>query len=301
VNVNSIADMRIHAITFATPSYLESARFGAMRALQKGADSIRIFTPLDFETDPNLKELLTYRSIDFGIRGAGYWLWKPTIILSEIQKLAENEYLLYFDSSITLDAKLNLEEFEVGKKAFHVWAYEQHSNNLESWTDGRVLDYLDVSPGSRKSPMVIAGFLLIKKTKKSLQLIEKWLEWSLIDDLLCPDRFEGYSPTHGTIWHRHDQSLLSILVAQNPEDFGLEKIDEFEAVFSRPLFIQHRRLNPKFIFMSFLNYRPRIVARRILNFTPSSFRQWVREVRNKKKISVQEQLAHKNFYGKKWP
>jgi hypothetical protein len=58
--------------------------------------------------------------------------------------------------------------------------------------------------------MISAGVLLIKKSQSSVEFVQKWKEYSFNYDLIG-DCFD--ESNHDTfLTHRHDQSILSLLV-----------------------------------------------------------------------------------------
>ena len=79
------------------------ARVQGMVALNSGFKSFSIYEPRDLSLDFKIRnaETLTYS------RGAGFWIWKPRIILDHLKKIAPDEIVLYLfnDSSERIPTK----------------------------------------------------------------------------------------------------------------------------------------------------------------------------------------------------
>jgi hypothetical protein len=150
-------------------------------------------------------------------RGYGHWLWKPWIIHKTLQDLSDGDILIYADAGCTINAygadKLNeyiqmVSDNEFGLFAFSIVPEEAH---LEyKWTKKAVLEALDATSDDTNSKQLMATTMIIKKTKHSTELVQKWYDTcsvhSLIDDTLTDSEHPEFKD------HRHDQSVFSLLV-----------------------------------------------------------------------------------------
>lgn len=81
-------------LTYATGSFVPAARALCASALAVGFDRARVLGPEALE--PAFRQ--NNAAILSEPRGAGYWLWKPQIILQELNRLAPGEVLVYSDA-----------------------------------------------------------------------------------------------------------------------------------------------------------------------------------------------------------
>ena len=165
------------------------------------------------------------------VRGFGYWVWKPAVILQALAALDEGDLVLYADIGCHFNTRaterlatyfLTLDEDDKGIVCFQakppngplVWDGRFLPNFVDAaWTKGDLLDFFGVR--SRldivETGTIGAGVILLKKCGFVESLINKWLatmvnNWNLVDD--------SESTTANHPWfveNRHDQSVFSIL------------------------------------------------------------------------------------------
>jgi hypothetical protein len=145
------------------------------------------------------------------IIGGGYWLWKPYIILTMLNKLKENDILFYLDSKYYF-----VEEFsDLYEKDIVVWKNKPNEEitYLKKYCKMDVIQKYNINDLVFKENVECcwAGAMVIKKTDVTLNIINEWLEmccdYNNITDIesIIPNDKEFIS-------HRHDQSLLSIVL-----------------------------------------------------------------------------------------
>ncbi|WP_281799696.1 hypothetical protein [Methylocystis echinoides] len=148
-------------------------------------------------------------------RGAGYWLWKPFLILETLSRIKENDFLLYCDSGCELlsekSADLSLlfpdhHEFEVT-----LFRIDGHPN--DSWTNHYCLSRLNVSARIARRPQYAATAIALKNCARVREFIKEWYDMASLDNgALLIDRSEVESSFFKE--HRHDQSIMSIVALQ---------------------------------------------------------------------------------------
>jgi hypothetical protein len=167
---------------------------------------------LDKKFIKTYKELLKKET-----RGFGYWIWKPQLIHQVLNKMNDNDLLLYADAGchLNIHGLRRLEEyFSITQESEHgILLTELESNRLERiWTKGDVFEHFNCKNMSNiiNTPQIQSGIIVLKKCKKSIRLIEEWLKAmqkiNLIDD--SPSLTPNF---HDFIENRHDQSILSVL------------------------------------------------------------------------------------------
>jgi len=221
-------------------------RASALR-LKEQAKAFNLFDEIHIYDEralaPDFKKHFSAKLIR-GARGFGYWCWKPQIILQVLNKIRENDLVLYLDVGchLNINGKQRLVEyFDMLKDANNgILAFQTKPPTpplpydgrklLElpdyKWIKGDLLDYFKVRNNLQLlgSGTIGAGVLLVRKTRQACGIIEQWLsvptrDFSLIDDS------PSLSPNQpGFVEHRHDQAILSILCKLN----NIQTISAFE-------------------------------------------------------------------------
>ena len=149
-------------------------------------------------------------------RGAGYWLWKPFIILETFKHIKEGDVILYIDSSDT---------FKDGVVNFLKKYFKNSDKNLiltpgafpqKDWTKKDCFVLMDCdTPDFHNVIQLEAGILCFKKCNETVELVKNWLEYcqneNIITDIqnIKGNNYEGFKD------HRHDQSILTNLYVKN--------------------------------------------------------------------------------------
>ena len=155
----------------------------------------------------NNKELLDHN------RGAGFWIWKPYVILDKLNSIPENDIVFYLDCADVFTTGLSnfLKNYYTNNNVDCLLAYG--GSNKQKWYTKRDAFYLMDCDDSRyhEHIQLEAGMLSFKNTEKIRKIINEWLNYctnkNIISDLpnLYGDNYEGF------IKHQSDQSVLSNL------------------------------------------------------------------------------------------
>ena len=210
--------MHITAINYADGCCWQSQSLNSKTALQFGADSVFSYnrSSLDPEFVNRNSHILSRP------KGAGYWLWKPWIILNALLHESvpwHDGFVLYLDSgnhyvrdirSLVEDA---LSHSDISAPALTCC--------IESdWTKRDALIALDAdTPEITDRPQIAAYFILVRKTELSVAFIKQWLVACENEHLIgdAPSTASNYPMFHH---HVNDQSVLSILFRK----YGFESI-----------------------------------------------------------------------------
>ena len=229
-----------YLINYADEAFAESRLKNSMSGLAAGFDAVIQYGPQDIDTlfyEKN-KEILTQK------RGAGYWLWKPYIILQTLNMVKDGDVVFYSDSGAefitTMEPLLNLiqEKEIVGFKMAG-----QHKE--KQYTRKAVIEKLGLNPfevGSEDQDM--ASFIGVKKTANSGEaenIIGTWLKYCQDPELIMDQ--PHHSDEFGEfIDHRHDQSLWS-LVSKMHNVYKAPDPTQWGSPLGKPkdLFINHHR------------------------------------------------------------
>lgn len=181
-------------------------------------------TRIGREAKPYVDKVITYRKGDLGSefvekykkhfahsRGAGYWIWKPKIIQLTLQKMDENDELLYLDTGCEIRADPK-PLFELLKEQDIVTFEIDHIDR--KWCKRDLFNAMQADqPEILESPQRCTTYILLRKNAKTIAIIDEWAKWAanlhLIDD--SPSEQPNY---WDFVEHRHDQSIWSILTKQ---------------------------------------------------------------------------------------
>jgi hypothetical protein len=142
--------------------------------------------------------------------GAGYWLWKPRILLDALERSAENDLVIYADSGSDLRGPLDaLASAADGRDGVLFW--NDYPNRLHVKRDAFILTGTD-APRYHDGRQLDAAFLIFRNTARVRAFVRLWLE-HCTDPRQLTDQPNtcGLPDLPGFTGHRHDQSVLTLL------------------------------------------------------------------------------------------
>ncbi len=235
--------MRKKFIAYGSNHFIDSSK----RIIEE-ANSLNIFNETKRYTYEDLPIPIKSSPLFLNEHKGGFWLWKPYIIYESLRQLNEGDILVYADSGCTLLD--NLPEwnrhfdylikndavfFQYRKDKNYGWnAFNsKYSDNkeLKYWIKKKTIEHFTNiwnSDNWLNECKLMAGLIFLKKNENSLKIIKEWLDTMVfypelvIDPLLheMNDQFPEFSV------HRHDQSILSVLVRFYQKQMNLLILDE---------------------------------------------------------------------------
>lgn len=147
-----------------------------------------------------------YADVFANKRGAGYWIWKPWIILHTLEQIPENSILVYGDSN-TLFKRPIVDLISVAQK--HDIILLQHPNlSRDQEAQLTTLEKLNCNTTEcRKGPNVVACFMVLRNTPTTRQFIAEWLENCKNREVFLRDDRESPELKE----HLYDQPILGIM------------------------------------------------------------------------------------------
>lgn len=218
----------------------------ARQARIAGIDS-RVFTPSDLP-DPSSHSLQSSWVSDFP-EGYGLWFWKPVILAKTIEDLLRNQVTDY-DFIAYCDIGCEIFDTPYGRARLEEWKSLLAENtglffkleHLEKdYTSSRTFDVMpeDVISGRSllNEQQIMATFFILKVHNDSLDLCNLWARTCFENN--------GYALRLGSefLSHRHDQSVLSLLV-KSRKGFTFLEDETYLGALSReqiPLVVSSRR------------------------------------------------------------
>ena len=212
--------MKTILVNYATDDFLGSQELLNISAIRYGIDYIVSWSASSlYARYPEFYQ--ECRAILNARRGAGYWLWKPFIILEAMSKADEGDIVVYFDAGIEVIEDLNplLEICKNSKEGILLFATSGQINKVWTKRDCFVLMGCDEEK-YWDALQVSGGFQLYRKNKESWNFVSECLQYcknfNIITDApnICG---VGNLPEFRD--HRHDQSVLSLLA----EKYNIER------------------------------------------------------------------------------
>lgn len=167
-------------------------------------------------------------------RGAGYWIWKPQIILQtffskiiclpgtkvqfaitpSFNDFNEDDYIFYSDSGSvfisSIDPLIPLCDANNGVLLFHLTPDDANQELLQTKRDALILMDCDREDIIQQWP-IHAGFQLYKNTAFARYFVSKYLHYCE-DQRIVTDTPNQFGDNYALFQnHRHDQSVLSCL------------------------------------------------------------------------------------------
>jgi hypothetical protein len=201
--------MSVSLVTLSNYLYKDSRQRLIDSAISHGIDSVK---SLDFEDVKKSDFYQKNENVLSNEKYMGYWLWKPYIILDAIERLNDNDILIYIDAGVEIIDSLEsiIEECRINSDII-VCGNANDLNNAWTKRDCFVLMGCD-SERFWHASHCDASFLMFKKTPTSISFLQQWLGYgtniNIISDLpnVC-----GLPNLPEYVDHRYDQSILSIL------------------------------------------------------------------------------------------
>ena len=155
--------------------------------------------------------------ISLGTMGIGYWRWKPYTILRRLEEMSDGEVLVHADYDLVLANDLRA-LFCLGQNAARgVAAFHFPCLTDRGWTKAEAAQSLNASDQMLDTSQIYAGLLVLRKTASTLRFVKEWLGWSLTSRPIniISDDHDAAKQHRGFMKHRHDQSLLSLLMKRH--------------------------------------------------------------------------------------
>jgi hypothetical protein len=149
-------------------------------------------------------------------RGGGYWLWKPYIIHETLLKINKNDILFYLDSKYYfIENFSNLYSEYMKNNDLLVWKNKPNEQiwYMKNWCKMDVINKYNIFDKvfNENAEDCWGGALIIKKNENTIKYIQEWLNMCCnYEDITdSPSKIENST---SFCEHRHDQSLLSIIL-----------------------------------------------------------------------------------------
>jgi hypothetical protein len=205
-----------------------------LERLQVQAEGMNCFDTIHILTENDLDDDFRRRHFDLlrpTVRGFGFWVWKPQVILQTLAVVPRGDVVLYVDAGCHLNHggldRLN-EYYQAAQKSPEgLVAFQARKPDPQFPHDGRRLpEFLDAHwtkgdaivqlgvrnrPDILETPMVMAGVLLVRRGSPGEELVREWHSTMVANTQLIDDTPSASPNLAGFRDHRHDQSIFSLL------------------------------------------------------------------------------------------
>ena len=212
--------MNKYFINYGSGGFHQSQNLG-IESAKKFNFITKAYREIDLDLDFSQKNY----NILSQLRGAGYWLWKPYIILDMLNKIENGDYLVYMDSGANFIGNPQLYLEMIDEKGILAFSMVQKTSK---WTKGDCF-YLvndDDKYKFQEKNQLQGTYIFFKKTDFAVNFVKKWLKLCENENILTdkPNIFLQNLPDF--IEHRHDQSIFSLLCYK--EDIkNIPQIDQY--------------------------------------------------------------------------
>lgn len=206
----------IHFITYGDNKYANTKKRLCDDANSVGwFDTITPYGPDDLDLDFQNK----FKDILSRPRGGGYWIWKPYIINKHLEKMKEDDILIYLDAGCSINPS-GIDRFkeyiemlnnsDSGCISFSV----EHAEKI--YTNKEIFDFfnVDINGDIANSSQIMSGIIMLKKNRNCINIVDLWLKTVHDNPILFTDDYNSNPCNTGRceyIETRHDQSILSII------------------------------------------------------------------------------------------
>ncbi len=208
--------MKTYLVSFADIRFRAAQARLRRSALKYGVDEFSAHHPRDLRKTEFFKK---NRKILEMQRGAGYWLWKPYIILDVLSRVPNGTVVVYSDSGIEVTANLS-PLINICQEGAGILLFNNCDYKCGHWTKRDCFILMDCDrPSYWEAPHLLGSFLLCRKNPESLEFVQEWLRYCSDERILTdlPNTL-GKENLPGFVDHRHDQAVLSLLAARKGID-----------------------------------------------------------------------------------
>lgn len=199
----------------ATPVMVLYVDGTAKPALDKLVQSVRLHSPAIHITYVHKREMdpafvAAHARILQTPRGGGLWMWKPYCILRALDSINPGCVLVYLDSKYVFVAPVE-RLFENERGDLLVWKNKPDEPTYSHFKYCKQSVLAKYS--SPDAEQAWAGLIVVRKSEAAAAILREWLQMCCVYEDISDEWTGPNQPEF--IDHRHDQSLLSIVLAKH--------------------------------------------------------------------------------------
>ena len=212
---NTVKKSKLYFITFGCKTY-----FRSVVRLCEEVKQLNIFDEIIGYGDTDLKKDILFwgthgNFIKHNKKGYGYWLWKSYLNKKLLEKINNNDIVLYCDAG----CKINNNEDSIKRLNEYIEIVKNSDKGIlsfsldlkeQAWTKMDLFECLNCYDDLKETNQLVGGIFIYKKCEHTISLINKWYETSSIYHLI-DDSKSILKNNEDFKQHRHDQSIFSLI------------------------------------------------------------------------------------------
>lgn len=233
--IDNVSLSNVHLLSFA-----DNAHSPSLKRLNRQAKFFD-FTSVHLLTEDDLDDKFRHSLAEFlvpGVKGYGFWLWKPQVISQTLERIPDGDVLLYLDAGCHLQRsgikRFQEYRFYVDTSESGILGFQFRPPNPEVFPIGEipaditdaqyakveVLSELGIPLTSTilATPGLQAGTIFIRNSASQRRFIRDWLHLATNSPHLFSDVLELSIQQPGFIEPRHDQTIFSLLSKRSGVD-----------------------------------------------------------------------------------
>jgi hypothetical protein len=198
-------------VIFYSDDRCKHQAYGAIQAAEaSGVEDTQLYNRDNLESFVFFDQ---YKHILNRDRGGGFWLWKSLLIRQNLLSLDPDEILCYSDCSDRFTGTTNTFFTEQMKDKDMLFIRSFFLNKEFTKRDCFVLMGCD-EPKYWNDRQLEAGLCFFRNTPRSFTILDEWIKYGSDPHIITddPNEFGENFPEFKD--HRHDQSILSLLVTK---------------------------------------------------------------------------------------
>lgn len=174
----------------------------------------------DIRHPKNLKEFFKKNSDKLVEKGYGFWAWKPYLLLDVFASSNTGDIIVYADSGCQISnfGKAKLLSNLLICRTYGTLFFKMPSYIEINWTKKKLLEHLGVLNDKKilDSPQVQATYFYIEVNDCNHSMLLEWADLCVRENFAFINDDEAEGVNNNTFCeHRHDQSILSIIVKKH--------------------------------------------------------------------------------------
>ncbi len=153
-------------------------------------------------------------------KGAGFWLWKPWVILNVLKSIPENAILIYSDTGLLFHKPINPLVELAKKEDIILFEYDINKYVADPIHIAKREIFIQLDCDTEKchhGRHLWAGFAIFRNTYKSRAFVKKWLQFCTHEKLLI-DELDPTIQQHPEFKRQyHDEAILNVLYNKDPK------------------------------------------------------------------------------------
>jgi hypothetical protein len=247
--------------------YFQNRSILAASAVNRGFDTI-----INYHAGHLATEFVQQHPVLQAKTGAGYWLWKPYLILKTLRQMPEGAVLVYLDSGAII--RQPLRQFindGLTAKDILLFAYLPYETNTAgAYANNDVFKAIEcTSAHCYQGHHVWAGFIALRNSKASRNFIAQWLKYCQQTEVLQGINLQTPNTYPDFAQHQHDEGILSALAARESAQINFVPVDK---AFFQYIKV-HRRRDASDSLLGNISSKFIHLERRLLNWW------WVKQLR----------------------